>query len=193
MTPKKCALCGELILNIDEAVPYKNGRAVHERCFKSSLKVLADNKTDKIKQAKKEKKEKKTEPKVKAELKEAISEEEYQYKKLFYEYLNDTLGIPSSPKIYTLVDKYKNTYGCDFEVLYKTLVYLNEIADIELTGDVVGLIPYYYDEADKWFKRIEQLEKQNRDINLNNMYKEQTIHITKPQKRKREMLDITSI
>lgn len=192
MASKKCVLCGEFILNINEAVPYKNERYAHDRCFKSSLKAIQINKSDKINQAKKEKRTE-SNAKAKAELKDAISEEEYQFKKLFYEYLNNVLGIPSSAKIYTLVDKYKNTYNCDFELMYKTLVYLNDIADIELTGDVVGLIPYYYDEADRWFKKIEQLEQQNQNINMGNMYKEQTIQITKSQKRKKNLIDISSI
>lgn len=188
---KKCSLCGEYI-TVGTPIPFK-GKFVHDKCFNIGVKSVAGNKADKIKQAKKEKKEKKSEPKPKAELKDALTEEEYQWKKQFYEYLNINLGVQNSPKIYTLVDKYRNEYGCNFELLYKTLVYLNDISDINLTGDVVGLIPYYYAEADKWFRRIEELENNNKDINVGEMYKEKTIHITKQQKKNRKLIDITSI
>lgn len=194
MATKKCLLCGEFILDTD-FVPYKN-RYAHTRCFNASVKAVSINKSEKIKQAKKEKNQNlKTESKTKtkAELKDALSEEEYKDKKQFYDYLNNTLGVPSSAKIYALVDRYKTIYGCDFKLMYKTLIYLNEIADIVLTGDVVGLIPYYYDEADKWFKKIEQLEEQNKNMNMGNMYKETTVHISKTQKKKKPLIDMTTV
>ena len=190
---KKCVLCGEPIFDND-IVPFKN-RFAHNRCFNASVKAVAINKTDKIKQAKKEKKENSnTKSKPKAELKDALTEEEYKEKKQFYDYLNNTLNVTNSAKIYTLVEKYQTQYNCTFKVMYQTLVYLNEIAEINLEGDVIGLIPYYYDKAKDWFEKIELIKQRSQNINVGEMYKQKNIQISQQPKRKNKtVIDISSI
>ena len=63
-------------------------------------------------------------------------------------------------------------------------------------SDIVGFIPYYIDEALRYFKESEQVSKYNKTIlkNLNHsdLYKSKTIKI-KPQTPEFDEIDITKI
>jgi hypothetical protein len=76
--------------------------------------------------------------------------------------------------------------------MYQTLVYLHEIIEKELVGDVVGLIPYYLTEAQAYFKSIDRVEEANKDIDVSKMYKEKVI-VIQPKKRIAKQIDIESI
>jgi hypothetical protein len=145
----------------------------------------------KAKEAKKPK-TKKSSPKPKAELKDAVSEEEYAEKKQYYQYLRELIDDELSAKVYALSDQYISRYGFTFKEMYQTLVYLHEIAEKELVGDVVGLIPYYLTEARDYFRSIDKVEEANKDIDVSKMYKEKVI-VIQPKKRIAKQIDIESI
>ena len=71
--------------------------------------------------------------------------------------------------------------------MYQTLIYL-ELQDKELTGDVVGLIPYYYSDAEKYYSDVDNLEKQMKNVDIGQMYKEKVI-VIKPKQRVPKQLD----
>ena len=70
-----CVLCGLTIEDNNDSIPYKN-RYAHIACFRAAAKAIHVDKTEKVK---KKEAEKKTKPvsKPKAELKDALSDEEY--------------------------------------------------------------------------------------------------------------------
>ena len=188
-TKHKCALCGEYINSPSDEVPYKS-RYVHKTCFNASLKAIKKDKDEKL--ADKTKSKAKSKPKPKAELKEAVSEEEYAEKKQYYQYLRTLINEELSAKVYALSDQYVSRYNFTFKEMYQTLVYLHEIVEKDLVGDIVGLIPYYLSEAQNYFKSIEQVEEVNKNIDINKMYKEKVVRI-QPKKRIINQIDIESI
>ena len=186
----KCALCNTYIDNPSDEVPYKN-RFVHRTCMNASLKAIKKNKDEKLAQKAEESKRRKS-PKPRAELKDAVSEEEYADKKQYYQYLRELINEELSAKVYALSDQYVSRYNFTFKEMYQTLVYLHEIIEKELVGDIVGLIPYYHDQAKDYYKSIEQVEEANKDIDISKMYKEKVIRI-QPKKRIVKQIDIESI
>lgn len=193
MAVKKCALCNQSILKTDEAVPYKNGRFVHSSCFNIAMKTIKKEKDKELEEKKKTSKTKsKATPKPKPELKDAMSEEEYQEKKQYYDYLRTLIDGEMTTKIYALTEDYIKKYDFTFLSMYRTLVYLHEIVEKDLIGDVVGIIPYYHSEAQNYYQSIEQVEDKNKDIDTSKMYKEKVIYI-KPKQRINKQIDIMSI
>lgn len=192
MPPKhKCALCGEYINPPSEELPYKS-RYVHKTCMNASLKAIKKDKDEKLAQKTKESKSKRKQAKPPAELKDAVSEEDYAEKKQYYQYLRTLIDDELSAKVYALSDQYVSRYNFTFKEMYQTLVYLHEIVEKELVGEVVGLIPYYFTEAQNYFKSIEQVKEINKNIDISKMYKEKIIRI-QPKKRNIKQLDIENI
>lgn len=179
MAYKKCVICGEFIT--DEAgVPYKQ-RYAHQKCFNIAIKALQGDKAEKL-EAKNNKK-KTTRAKPKAELKDCLSEEEYKYKTEFYNYVRNLTGDnQNSVKVYALSDNYIKRYGFTFEGMYNTIKYLNEYTDKTITGDVIGIIPYYYDEAQAFYKNLEWLCEENKNIQIEKMYKPRVIKVNAERK-----------
>lgn len=187
---RKCVICNELIVD-EQGVPYK-GRYAHQKCFNIVMKTLQKDKNKQIdKIAEKKKVSRKARPK--AELKEALSEEEYEKKQQYYKYLRQLIEENElSAKVYALTEDYIKRYEFTYESMYQTLVYLHEIVEKDLTGDVVGIIPYYHSEAMQYYESINKVAELNKNIDISNMYKEKTI-IIQPRKRKIKQIDIESI
>lgn len=189
MATRKCVICNEIL--DEQGVQYK-GRYAHQKCFNIAMKTLQKEKNREIdKVAEKKKVGRKAKPK--AELKEALSEDEYRKKQQYYNYLRELIdGQELSAKIYALTEDYIERYKFTYESMYKTLVYLHEIIEKELTGDVVGIIPYYHSEAAQYYESIDKVADFNKDIDISQMYKEKTILI-QPKKKKIKQIDIESI
>lgn len=187
MAKRKCVICGEWIEDNSQSVPHK-GRYAHDFCFNIAMKTIRNDKSEKLEKASASKSKTKKKPKV--ELKDPMSEEDYGHKKAYYEYLRMLVGELSA-KVYVLTEDYINKYGFTFEKMKKTLVYLNEIIHKDLVGDVVGIIPYYYTEAQNYYDNIEKLANENKD-GISNMYQTKTIVIN-PRKKAVKQIDITSI
>ena len=189
MATRKCVICNEIL--DEQGVQYK-GRYAHQKCFNIAMKTLQKEKNREIdKVAEKKKVGRKAKPK--AELKEALSEDEYRKKQQYYNYLRELIdGQELSAKIYALTEDYIERYKFTYESMYKTLVYLHEIIEKELTGDVVGIIPYYHSEAAQYYESIDKVAEFNKYIDISQMYKEKTILI-QPKKKKIKQIDIESI
>lgn len=188
MPKRKCVCCGEYIGTGEESVPYK-GRYAHIKCFNIAVKTIQIDKTDKLKETKKKTSPKK---KPKAELKDAVSEEEYAEKKQYYQYLRELINDDLSAKIYSLSDQYISRYNFTFKGMYQTLVYMHEIIEKDLIGDIVGLIPHFYTEAERYYENVSKIEQKNKDIDTSKMYQEKTILIN-PKQRKNIQIDISSV
>lgn len=187
---RKCVICNEPILD-EPSVPYK-GRYAHQRCFNVVIQTLHKDKKEKIESVSKNRKGS-NKKRGTAELKESLSEEEYQEKQRYINYLKQLLNVEKlNAKIYAVTEDYIKRYKFSYEGMYKTLVYLNEIIEKELTGDIIGIIPYYYNEAKQYCVAVDKIEKLNENIDISRMYHEKIIRI-KPPKRKIKQLDITTI
>ena len=184
MATRKCVICNEIL--DEQGVQYK-GRYAHQKCFNIAMKTLQKEKNREIdKVAEKKKVGRKAKPK-------ALSEDEYRKKQQYYNYLRELIdGQELSAKIYALTEDYIERYKFTYESMYKTLVYLHEIIEKELTGDVVGIIPYYHSEAAQYYESIDKVAEFNKDIDISQMYKEKTILI-QPKKKKIKQIDIESI
>lgn len=186
-----CVLCGLTIEDNNDSVPYKN-RYAHTACFRAAAKAIHVDKTEKVKKKEVEKKIKSV-SKPKAELKEALSDEEYIQKNLYYDYIRKTTGITKLPvKIYALTENYIKKYDFTFQGLYATLTYMHNILEKEFGEDIVGLIPYYYTEAQAHYKTVKAVGDRNKDVNTEGMYKKKTVYIN-PKQKKIKQLDITTI
>lgn len=185
---KKCVVCGENILPTDIAIPYK-GRYAHQKCFDEAMKTLNKVKKETLKA--KTGSQRKRKPQ--AVLKDGMSEEEYAKKKQYYDYLKSLINDDElSVKQFAVSEKYIEHYGFNFEGMYQTLVYCNEILHKELKGDIVGIIPYYYSDAQNFLKDVETIESKNKTVDWNKYYPLKIIKINS-KKRKNKELDITSI
>lgn len=189
MAHRKCLVCNESILD-EQGVPYK-GRFAHQKCFNIAIKMIQKDKTEKV--ADVEKKKRGRPPKPKAELKADMSEEEYREKQDYYNYIRYIIDANElGAKVYALSEDYIKRYCFTFSSMHQTLLYLHEIISRELTGDVVGIIPYYHAEAMQYFNSLIKTEEINRNIDTSNMYKERVIQI-KPKVRKVRQMNIESI
>ena len=190
---KVCVLCGKNIDDVNDAVPYKK-RYAHTSCFNVAVKAVHINKTEKLEEKSQDsppkKRGKKAKPKV--ELKDAITEEEYIQKNLYYDYLKKILGDKLPVKIYVLTQKYIDQYNFTYQKMYQTLTYLYSILEKDFTEDIVGLIPYYYEKADQHYHAVKQVEENNKDKNIDTMYHKKIIYI-QPEKKRYKQIDIASI
>lgn len=191
--PKKCMICGESIIG-EEGMPYKDNRFVHSKCFQSEIKNIAKEKQKQLET--KPKRGRKAKPKI--ELKDALTEEEFNDKKAYFEYvrrlMNESSNEALDTKIYAISNTINEKYGIPWKWMYLTLVYMNEIIeyDFDTEKGVAGLIPYYYGKAKQYYTELEKIEKNNKDLNTDGMYEEKIIYI-KPKKRPIKQLEIEDI
>lgn len=191
MGKRKCICCDEWIENNEDSVPYK-GRYAHQACFNIAMKALQKDKIEKLeeKTQKGQGKKRKTQPK--AELQDSLSEQEYRDKQEYYQYLKEIVAPTLPAKIYVLSEEYRKKYGFTFKGMYNTLYFLKEIEEKKLLGDIVGIIPYYYNKADEYIQSIERVREKNKDKDINMMYQEKVIKIPTYKKKNRQ-IDITSV
>lgn len=196
---KTCPLCNKpIILNedgdsIESTVPYKNNRLVHKKCFDHIMKGYVKIEKGTTKQKEQAKKQAKQTSQIQIKSveteKEGLTEEEYRYKKTYYTYLRECYGTSTLPtKYYALTERYRKSYNFTFAEMYQTLIYLYEVQDKEFnedTGNVVALIPYYYEEAQAYYSDIEKCGKNNKDKDINKMYHKRVVNIPKIERKKR--------
>lgn len=192
MARRKCVCCGEWIGTDEVPIPYKNKYA-HQKCFNIAIKAIQMDKAEQTARKKTDSKNKSSQTKPPIELKNAISEEEYAQKKQYYQYLKQLLDTDVLPaKVYALSNDFISKYGFSFYSMYQTLVYLHEIIEKELTGDIVGIIPFYHNDAQEYFNSIQEIEEKNYNIDASQLYQTKTIQI-QTKRNKIKQLDIENI
>lgn len=187
-----CVLCGKTITDNNDSVPYK-GRYAHSACFNVAIKAIHVDKNEKLNEKQdKNSASNKQKAKPQVELKDGLSEEEYIQKKLYYDFLKINICEQLPVKIYALTENYIKKYNFTFQGMYQTLTYIKNILEKEFGDSIVGLIPYYYTEADLYYKTVKKIAEANKDKDPSTMYKNKTIYIDTTKKQKKQ-LDITSI
>lgn len=158
---RKCKVCGKFITDENDAIEYKGGY-VHSACFAITIKVLQDERTEKVTSKPRKKSAPKTES-VKIP-KKGMTEEEYTEKTSYYNYIKEILGGELPAKIFALTDKYMEQYKdkrgekWTYPKMQNTLRYCKEILELELEDDCVGLLKYYYDEATSYYQYLENVQ-----------------------------------
>lgn len=189
---RKCVCCGEPIEEFEPSVPYKN-RYAHERCFNVAVKAIHVDKKQKLIEKAEDKKKPDSKPKPKAELKDGMTEEEYKKKKAYYDYLRSLIGDENmGAKVYVCSERLIAQHNFTFESMHNTLIYLYEILGREVSGDVVGIIPFYHDEAKKYYEELKRIEEENKTIDVGEMYHQSVVVIKNPR-RSVQQIDINLI
>lgn len=187
----KCYLCGKIIGDNEEVIPYKKTN-VHKQCFDHIMKGYSQIEHSITKQKEAEKKQAKKEATNKIKPveveQEGLSEEEYRYKRHYYAYLRENLGLTDLPsKYYVMTERSISKYAYTYSGMYHTLVYIHDIQEKLFDpdkGNIISLIPWYYEEAMSYYSDLKKFEQDNKDKNINNMYQTRTIKVSKDKKRK---------
>lgn len=179
MGVRKCVICGQIIKPTDETVPYKK-RHAHVQCFNNVMKITTSEKRQKVEEKKKTVST--TKPK-KVQYKDAVTEEEYQEKQRFYNIIKQITKTENlEPKIYKLAEDYVNKYGFTYDGMTRCMDYIARVLEMTITGDGMGLIPYYYAEAEKHALTIAETREKNKDLTpeiTDNFYEKCSILIKK--------------
>lgn len=194
MAKRKCVICGNYIDDNNDSVPYKN-RYAHVKCFQSMVKMTAtQKKKDLADKAETKKGRKKSSTSKVEKIKDAVSEEEYKEKIELYNYLrNLTEEDELSAKTYVLINSYIEKYSFTYSGIKQTLEYYFEIKDNGIQGDCIGIVPYYYTEAEKYFSGLKKIEEEMKNKNIESMYNIKTIRVPSQKKKPVQLLDIESI
>lgn len=187
---RKCKICNEWIEDNSDSVVYKNGYA-HRNCFNIAMRVTVTEKKESLTK-------KKTQPvKKQKELKEGLSEEEFQQKKKLCDYIRYLTKEDISVVTYKLMEDYKKKYGITYQQMYDDLYWFFDICNHEVTGStVIGVVPNCHTEAQKYYASIQRANAscQAKLDQLPDMYK--VAHVTTGVTGRRsapEQIDISSI
>ena len=148
-------------------------------------------KKEKVRQEKEQKQKEKAEIKPIENVKDALSEEEFQAKKKYYTYLREQMGEVQA-KHYVITERYIKQYDFTFSGMYNALIYIHDILEKAFdteNGNIVSLIPYYYEEAETYYKDIENCGKANKGKDINKMYHVQTVNVTRSKPKRGEIWD----
>ena len=126
----------------------------------------------------------------KIEVGDCVTGEEAIDKKQYFEKLQELTGGPCNAKMIKLSEDYQKRYKWEWSGMYECLVYVFELTERAVIGDCVGLLPYYYDEARRFY--ASRLKEQNKDIVFNEYYPAKEIKIKRP-KSTMPFIDITEI
>jgi hypothetical protein len=151
----KCLYCGKMLdINIEEFVKPRSNRYAHKSCH------------DKL---------------------QASKTKEEQDIEALYEYIKNLFGYKKIPSI---VIKQINKYATENEYTYsgmlKTLKYHYEVkhGDIDKAEGRVGIIPYQYDNARRYYYSIWLAQQQNTNLNINDyVLPQRVVHITAPERK----------
>lgn len=202
MARRKCAICGKQIGDGEDVIPYKT-RMAHKSCFDSLVKYVKDDKDKARKEQEKIKAEKEKERKrqtvtapapTKIPLK--VSEEEYQEKKATFDLIESLLGDKMKAKHFHILESYINKYGFNYAGIKNALEYYYIDGQNAPDGDnLLGILPYVYDDALASVKAIETAREINKNV-LNTskeLYPKNKIIVKHRKRLKPQLIDISSI
>lgn len=187
MARRKCKICGNWIEDNSDSVPYKSGYA-HTKCFNLAIKIVTTEKSKKLQN-------KTTKPKPQKELKEGLTEEEYQDKKRLCDYIRKQTDADVTIKAYKLMEDYIKKYKITHKQMLQDLKYYFEITGHPVDGDLIGIIPYIHDEAQKYYTDIDTMQNNCKEKikELNDFYPEVSVQILKTESKTQPQIDISSL
>lgn len=150
---RRCKICGEPVGISEESIPYKRGVA-HRKCFDLSMKIITSNKKENLSC---EKKKKVSKPKPQVELKEGLTEEEYQEKRKLCDYIRELTKEDLSVATYKLMDDYKKKYKISYTEMYDDLKWYFDFCDHDVDGErVIAMVPLCHTEAQRYYKSVKE-------------------------------------
>lgn len=151
----KCLYCGEVFdASITPFVKPRSNRYAHKACAET-----AENKKTK----------------------------EEKDKEILEKYIKELFRINSiSVKIKKQMEMFKNEKNYTYSGMYKTLKYFFEIRgnSIEKANGGIGIIPYVYEEAFRYWQAIWEAQQKNENIQVKEyILPTKEIHISSPQRK----------
>ena len=110
-----------------------------------------------------------------------------EYLEEIYNYLRYDLKIDVDfPALCAQAERYVKNNGYTYEGIYKTLRYYYglENGDPSKSMGRIGIVPFVYDKAMDYYKRIEDYQEEVRQVVEEQIEKEDTVVITKAEERK---------
>ena len=125
---------------------------------------------------------------------EAVPESEAQAAEKFFSKVEQIQG-KCTAKSSAMAYKYKKMYeGFTWEGMEQTLEYCFSIVGLEARkdedSDIVGLIPWYYDQAQAFYAQLDSIEPSK--VDLDKIYKKKHIKVS-PKKKNVDLIDISKI
>lgn len=186
---RKCQICGEWIESNDDSVPYKTGYC-HKHCFNVAMKVVTTEKKKRVATT-----NKKSTLKPQKELKDGLTEEEFQEKKKLCDYLRNLTQKDLPVKTYKLIDDYRKKYKITFTQIREDLVYYFEVLNNPVEGDAIGIIPYCHTEAQEYYSAIKESHSscESHLSELPQMYSERRIKVNVDMNIEKPQIDLSAI
>lgn len=91
-----------------------------------------------------------------------------------------------TPKIECQIDNYRRDYNFSYSGILRSLIYFYDIKQhtIELANEGIGIVPYIYDEAYRYYYNIWLQDQKNANKNIKDYIPvTQEIHIMTPQRK----------
>lgn len=184
MGNRKCLYCEDPITpdTPDDQIKKIKNRYAHLKCFELHVEALDKGykiqKKEKSDIQKEQKTQKAKKPKSIEEVKKGLTEQEFQEKQILFEYLKSILEDHElKPQHYALISKYMDEFNYSYLMLYQIMFYIFSILVKPVKSNPVGLVPYYADEAIKYYKELKDIEERNKDKDIRQMYKKQIVKI----------------
>lgn len=100
-----------------------------------------------------------------SEEEQIIENRKLEEERILVEYMKEKYGeeVYKSDKTWVVLNKMMKEHSLDNLKLYHVLYYLTDVKKRKLNGDF-GLIPYYWEEAEKYFQDLEKIQNINEQI-----------------------------
>ena len=176
----KCLYCNKIIQPDEEEVPIKT-RYAHVTCHEIHIKSMREGyNIQKVEKTEKEKTKKTKTPKRLEDVKEGLSEEEFQQKQVCMVYLKTLIEDGKIKAMHNaLLQKYMEQYSLTYLTMYQVLFYIFTILNKPVKGNPIGLVPYYIDEALDYYQELAAIEERNKDKDISKMYQRNEVHVSK--------------
>mgnify|MGYP004487358415 CR=1 FL=1 len=185
-----CPVCHKNVL-ASKAIHIKT-RYYHKACLDKKIKKEKEKiDNDKLTKKQREQYERALKQSALPEIPEAVPESEAQAAEKFFTKVEQIQG-KCTAKSSAMAYKYKDMYEFTWEGMEQTLEYCFSILGLTLRedGEIVGLIPWYYDQAQSFYKQLNNIESQK--VDLDKLYKKKYIKVT-PKKKDVDLIDISKI
>lgn len=119
-------------------------------------------------------------------MEENKSEEEKDKERL-EKYIKELFKVNSIPmKIQKQIDNYKKDKNYSYSGIYKTLKYFYEVkgGSLEKSNGGIGIVPFIYEEAFKYWRALWEAKERNKDVNIEQyILPVREVHIQPPQRQ----------
>lgn len=176
--PCICPICTQTV-DKDKAYEYK-GKYYHNKCFTKFSKQTTVEKTAELKEKQKLNAIKQTIEKESQIIETNLTDDEIIFKDKVIKYIKELLDCNIlNVKIYALLKNYISTYKFSYQGIYIALKYFYQIQENPVVSDIVGILPYIYEEAQQYEIMKKEFQNQIDNININEIVLQKKVVIPK--------------